>query len=521
MHHAPSRPLPTPTFHASPRAPRPPGPFRFIPQPLVLILCLSSCIFLLPSAVLAATLFVDGRIEASGDGTTWTQALKTINEALGQAAAGDDIWVARGTYYTSITMKSGVGLYGGFAGNETAMEERVLGAHPTLIDGRAARSGRPAYHVVVMDAITSSTLDGCVITGGNANGRVPFRNGHGGGVYAPVSPESNVIRHCVIAGNSAREGGGIYGSARIDSCIISGNSATLGGGLTRTYATISNSIISGNLIVAGDADFAVGGGIFLYLSCPRVINCTVTGNSDAGVYYKSTGSNLTFVNTIFADNAGCGLWDGFAGTDPVIRNCLFHNNTPADYRSRNGLLVSGGPALNAHLETASDNVSGDPYFLMGSSLAQGAGFATGTWTAPPAFDRQSNRTLLSDAAARFGPNQLLGCMIRVSHEHGFEALVTSNTETVLSVSGDLTSYTEMGGTYTIVDYRLGYGSVAVDVGTGATAPRSDMDGQPRPVDIPDHGADGTGQECDIGAYELQLADIPRAGMPAADWVLYE
>ena len=66
-----------------------------------------------------------------GDGTTWTMALD-LSAALLAAQTGDEIWVKSGVYRpsssgnraASYTLKSGVALYGGFVGNETARTQR-------------------------------------------------------------------------------------------------------------------------------------------------------------------------------------------------------------------------------------------------------------------------------------------------------------------------------------------------------------------------------------------------------------
>ena len=67
------------------------------------------------------------------DGNTWTTAYTHIQTAIDAAVSGDVIWVKEGVYYAdplapglvedvdrtvSITMKSGVKLYGGFTADE-------------------------------------------------------------------------------------------------------------------------------------------------------------------------------------------------------------------------------------------------------------------------------------------------------------------------------------------------------------------------------------------------------------------
>ncbi|MCA9439084.1 MAG: DUF1565 domain-containing protein, partial [Candidatus Omnitrophica bacterium] len=108
----------------------------------------------------AATLFVSHQGDDS-DGLSWESALISIGGALSGASAGDDIWVASGTYNESIQMVTGVSLYGGFAGTETdeEFEKRNWRTNETTIDATGLDTS-------VVVAANEATLDGFTITGG-------------------------------------------------------------------------------------------------------------------------------------------------------------------------------------------------------------------------------------------------------------------------------------------------------------------------------------------------------------------
>ena len=59
------------------------------------------------------------------------------------AASGDEIWVKQGTYYESITLISGVALYGGFDGAESIRSDRDWEVNITTIDASTAEQRRP------------------------------------------------------------------------------------------------------------------------------------------------------------------------------------------------------------------------------------------------------------------------------------------------------------------------------------------------------------------------------------------
>ncbi|NLF16994.1 MAG: hypothetical protein GX595_07030 [Lentisphaerae bacterium] len=68
--------------------------------------------------------------------TSWATAASTVQAAIDVAANGDEVWVAAGTYAETLTLASGVALYGGFTGEETALDQRNWSINQTLLDAR-------------------------------------------------------------------------------------------------------------------------------------------------------------------------------------------------------------------------------------------------------------------------------------------------------------------------------------------------------------------------------------------------
>ena len=72
-----------------------------------------------------AQIYVKADAVGLDDGTSWTNAYTDLQGAIAAALNGDEIWVAAGTYKPtsgtdrsfSFWLKTGVGIYGGFAGD--------------------------------------------------------------------------------------------------------------------------------------------------------------------------------------------------------------------------------------------------------------------------------------------------------------------------------------------------------------------------------------------------------------------
>jgi len=134
-------------------------------------------------------LYVDADALGSGTGVSWGEAFTDLQPALALARASgdvDEIWIAQGVYLPAtgglraaqFDLVSGVSLYGGFAGTETSIEQRVDGANPTVLSGdqngddQPDLSGRQDNSINVLMLFNQPdpiTLDGLIIERGNAD----------------------------------------------------------------------------------------------------------------------------------------------------------------------------------------------------------------------------------------------------------------------------------------------------------------------------------------------------------------
>ena len=163
-----------------------------------------------------AVIYVDADATPGGDGTSWANAYKYLQDALATTGFGDVIWVAEGSYRPDQDAASPLGtndrnatfkltnddaLYGGFAGTETSPNQRNWQTNETILTGDIGTLGDNSdnsYHVVTAGMTWEAPiLDGFTITGGNAD--EVLDNDGGGmyiecGVYFPCSQKLHVSR---------------------------------------------------------------------------------------------------------------------------------------------------------------------------------------------------------------------------------------------------------------------------------------------------------------------------------------
>lgn len=350
---------------------------------------------------------VDSEITTSGgDGLSWAQAI-TLENALSLAKAGDEIWVKgyediTGHIYKApkggFVLPSGVGMYGGFAGDETIKNNLPTGRHKyqmkyqTALVGDIATNDQAsqqliiypenttrndnATHVLTLqmgvtkdntnDGSKPTIVSGFLIAAGNASGANTSANGRGGGIYVVNnSNDGNAqsrffrISQCNFANNYGMRGGAIY----VDNSCTNQQSAI-------SYCSIFN-----NVAGKRGASDNEGGGMWID-GTATVYNCNINNNTNGGIRLSNTSKIVNcsvIANTVSAvdlTTAGAsGSNDGGAvyntvlwhcttlcknDTRPVFKSCAFSEVEPAGGKDANG---------NVHISIQNHTTKPAPWFV--------------------------------------------------------------------------------------------------------------------------------------------------------------
>ena len=302
---------------------------------------------------------VDSEITTSGnDGLSWENAI-TLENALSLAKAGDEIWVKgyediTGHIYKApeggFVLPSGVGMYGGFAGDETIKNNLPTGRHKYQMKYQTALVGDintndqasqqliiypenttrsdNATHVLTLqmgvtqdntnDGNKPTIVSGFLIAAGNAKGVNTSANGRGGGIYVVNNSNDNNassrhfrISQCNFANNYGMRGGAIYVD---NSC-------------TNPQSAISYCSFFDNVAGKRGTSENEGGGMWID-GTATVYNCNINNNTNGGIRLSNTSKIVNcsvIANTVSAVDLTTAGASGSNGGGAVYNTVLWHS----------------------------------------------------------------------------------------------------------------------------------------------------------------------------------------------------
>lgn len=443
--------------------------------PLINRLCLVlafACALVLPGPARAdaAVLYAAPTAQGAGDCSSWADAC-TLQAALAAAAASDEIWVRSGVHYPTsdpngwsvmFSLRSGVKVYGGFAGVETSREQRDWVLNQTILSGDIDHDdvntdgnsiaettsdiqGVNSRHLVYGSALDMDTvLDGFIITAGKD------ASGAGAGIYLDNGSRPT-LSNLLVIGNYASSGGGLMivgsGPTLLNVSFINNVAEYRGGGI-RDSSNINTTIINAQFIG------------------------NVSGNHGAALetnYSRSSGGVLTLVNVLFRNNdtpyAVAGIFSDSSNLS--LTNVTFAGNTSAGnpsvmyaYQSIMSLsnVIIWGNGSPEQPEFLRDSSYYSPITIRASNI-RGCGVSSVSWNDNCGNDGGSN--------------------------------IDADPQYVDASIGNM---------------RLGAASPCVDAGSNFLVPAgisTDLDGNARFVDMPLAADTGIGSApiVDMGAYE--------------------
>jgi hypothetical protein len=281
-------------------------------------------------------------------GHSWATACRTIQQGIDAAESegGGEVWVAAGTYASLsnpvVTMKSGVSVYGGFAGAETIRDARDWLRNISTIDGEALRR--------CVTGANAAILDGFTVTRGMAHSANCF---DGGGMYnSQSSPE---VSNCIFTANTASSAGGgmynIWSSPKVTNCTFTSNTAS-----------------------GMDWNNAGGGGMYNCVSSPTVINSVFisnTASANGGGVCNASNSSPVLINCTFTLNtaaAGSAAVDSINWSTPILTNCILWGDEIVElsYENAHPPQVAHS-CVESFYTYGTSNIDADPLFVNASA----------------------------------------------------------------------------------------------------------------------------------------------------------
>jgi parallel beta-helix repeat protein len=243
--------------------------------------------------------------DINGDGSQGNP-YGTIGKGTAEAASGDTVSVAAGTYNENVSLKNGV---------------RIIGAG----SGITTIQGLGTAQVVDGTAVQNAEISGFTITGSSSTTS---------GMYCADCTGLVIRQNSIIDNGDSTTSNGI---------LLTGASTAL----------IEHNVITGN----ATSGITIGG-------TSRVIvrNNIIAQNSDCGIFHNSSGTSYIINNVIDRNGTVSGGRSGILTWEPdVIMNNIITNNGYASYNTSVGIYVASGAIPIISYNNVWGNFNGDYY----------------------------------------------------------------------------------------------------------------------------------------------------------------
>jgi hypothetical protein len=235
----------------------------------------------------------------NNDGRSWATAKKTISAAVMAAKSGYQVWVDNATYQEDVTLKDGIGIYGGFIGSETSIEQRGKDSRTVIL--------RKVITSQDEDFSTTAIVDGFQISSPSAT----------------VNIRKNCeMNNCVLTGSTVTPSLYIYADGTVTNSNIDG--------VVTIYGNMENCSVNGSINANKDS---------------RVINTVTTGTINVGGNGVRIERCQITVSTFGANGYGIKIGSGTGiNIDRCQISCHVSYNNKYDYYSY-GIYISSGTKI--------------------------------------------------------------------------------------------------------------------------------------------------------------------------------
>ena len=251
--------------------------------------------------------------------TSWETAATSIQDAVDMADDGDIVLVSNGVYAAGGRLAPGGMLTNRLVVTNAVDIRSVNGPSSTVIEGAADSftGGNGTNAIRCTYLANKATLIGFTLTHGATRTTGDYgADNSGGAVWCDST--NVVVSNCVINGNSAHYGGGVY-KGTLKSCVLLSNSAVIGGGTCDSDAIAC--------IMQGNTASNWAGGMYIEHD-GMVEGCTIkenhAGNFGGGVLVGGDPSRKIWNCQVIGNSAG----DGGGGVGFLeAHNCVVVSNT--------------------------------------------------------------------------------------------------------------------------------------------------------------------------------------------------